>query len=254
MRYLSIIFAIFISLNLVYGESDLSFYYGRNPVVSSYDSSGNLTGDITTVETFGGTYRFTLLSTPVVASPKLLMGVEAAYFVYDTMYSSGSYVINPFLNLEVPFGAVLIAVNSGFNIDYTQNNSLLTDGINAFTWGARMEIPLLHGTVNYVYTLPSDSLDLPDLLIMQGGLSIKIDIGRVFGLKLGTDAIYRKIIGNDAFNLSILPYVGIRLFSLEIEALAGLKDEYGMYGVSVMGSNTLASGVGITARLGLRSD
>ena len=239
MRYTLIILAL---AGIAYGESQLFVTFGSNSTVMQYDSEGKLNQTPVGLKSIGATFKFTLVSTPIPSSPKVFAGVDGAYTVYDSIYSAGLY-INPFVEVKIPF----ITLSGGFNIDFSSREGLITDGANALMLKANLGIPFFHGELGYAYTFESDSLNPPDVFTFKTGPAFKIGLGNFTYVKGGLDVIYRKGIGGDteAYNLSILPYAGIKISSLEIDALIGLKDEYGLYGVSISGKNTLAPGVGI---------
>lgn len=234
MRYFSILPLL---VGLAHAGSEMRLFFGSNSTVMAYDTAGKLDQTTVAVKSIGGTFKYTLFSTPIPASPKLFAGIDAGYFLYDTLYGGAGFV-NPFLELKIPF----ITLRGGFNLDLTKGSGFMTDGSSALIAEADVGIPFLHGKITYAHTFQS----IPNVFIFRTGAGIKIGLGNLTYVKGGLDIVYRKGLGNpDTYNFSILPYVGFKFPPIEAEAMLGLRDEYGLYGISLKGKNTPAPGVGI---------
>ncbi len=239
MRYLSL---ILLSAGVAYAGGSMEFY-GGSVTSLCFDSTGNSTTPELSSSTYGLKMSYSIFSTPIPMSPKLNAVLDFKYLSVDT---SSSKVINLLLEGKVPF----ITVRAGVNLDMASTSTRFFDGHNALLMGASVGIPFVNASLDYAYTFPENGMDPGDVLIFRTGGGLKVGLGEFAYVKAGLDVLYRKIFSPDGgYNLSILPYAGVKFTSIAVDLILGYEDEYGYYGVSLSGKNAPATGLGTHLRL-----
>ncbi|GEM_PF-3190637 len=222
------------------GEIDL---FGGTMNGLTYDTSGTSTYPEFTASSFGIYARLAFITGDLPISPHIDAIAEMKFISDDT---TGGKVLNLFLEGITP----IVKARAGFNLDMSPGPSRFFDGQKAIMVGASTNFPVINASFDYIHLLPEENLHGGDILIIRSGLDLKVGLGNVVQLTGGLEGIYRKYMSDQyAYNLSVLPTLGLRFTSMAINLSIGFEDEYGFYGISVAGKESPATGVGIQLRL-----
>lgn len=258
-------------------EVGASFGYGSTTQV--YDSTGK-------AQDLGGTFsllnlglsgKYYVLSPEI--GPKVYLGGKFKLSQHQFSPKQGESSSSGFAPqyIAILVGANYLFVNGklGFQLDLgpeaKEDKIINSDRQNAILIGLGANVPFMaglgdfHANFDYAFTLEKTednvTYDMGDNIILTFGGGYKFALSEVVSIRFGLDIIYRIItaekmkVGNTTVegeggnNLSIMPYFNYKTGPLGLWLKLGYSDEYGYYGISIMGKNSFVSRLGVSAGL-----
>jgi len=257
-------------IGIAYAEkfsAGVSVGYGSS--TQAYDSTGKAQDSTNSILNFGLNAKYYILSLEI--GPKVYFGADFNFSQHQLSPKVGSSISSGFspqyLNLLLGGSYLFFNGFVGFQFDLGPradvNKLSNSDRQNAILFGIGTNIPFMvglgdfHANFNYALTLKKDSVDLGDQLAFIVGGGYKFGISEIASLGFGLDLIYRlKTEGKkgnatvtSSSNFSIMPYLKYKTGPISAWIKLGVADEYGYYGFSLMGKNSLVTRLGISAGL-----